>query len=413
MALRQLQVAVPKEHAADLRKRCAERGAERLQHVRTGGGQQDDLLLIVCNVGSTGPMVRLLQTFFRDRQLASPEVVILPVATVVPEAANANEGAGRAAWEELRSDIAGGAVLSRGYVLFVVLSAVMATLGLLNNDGAVVIAAMVVAPLFGPLMGLALGVVMADRPLWHRALLAEFVGLVLAIAIGAIAGAFAPGYLILASQQIQSRAHPNLTDIVLALGAGVAGALSIASTVVNALVGVAVAVALMPPAIVIGMGLGHGNWSMALGAGMLVWINVVGGVLAAIVTFRLYHIQPWPRFRVREALRAIRWVSLAAAALLIAAAVPVYLTTRAINRSQVVQSDVRQQLDRLTGGRLAVQGVTVNASGGHLLIDVSAVGAPPPSEASLQALRASLQAELHLPVSIVLHVVPSSTIQAS
>jgi uncharacterized hydrophobic protein (TIGR00271 family) len=319
---------------------------------------------------------------------------------------------GRVAWEELRGDIAGSAALNRGYLLFIVLASVMGTLGLLTDDVAVVIAAMVVAPLFGPLMGIALGIVTADKPLWRRALVAEAAGLALSIVIGAVAGLLAPSYLVVASHQIQLRAQPNLASVALALGAGVAGALSLASVVANAMVGVAVAVALMPPALVVGMGIGARQWPMVTGAGLLLWINIAGGVLAAMVTFRFYRILPRPRFDLRAVLRSVRWASLAVAALLLAAAAPVYVATQQLSQQHVIEDEVAVDLRRIAGTGLVVQTVVVHNASNGVAVDVTALGGPPPSAADMFALRSSLQAELGTPVTISLQVVSAQTVTA-
>lgn len=165
---------------------------------------------------------------------------------------------------------------------------------------------MVVAPLLGPLMGIALGAVRHDMVLLRKALKAEAIGLVLAVLTGVMVGLVAPEYLLVGSEQIQSRTQPDLTHLGLAIGAGVAGALSLASAALTNHVGVAVAVALMPPAIVLGLSIGMNRLDVTGGAALLLLVNVLSCIVASIAAFRWFRILPTPRLNLIPAVRSTR-----------------------------------------------------------------------------------------------------------
>lgn len=406
MALRQLQVAVPKALAQGLRQECLGRGAARVNWVMTGGGQPEDLLLVVCNVGTVGPMINLIERRFRAEGLGQPAIDVLPVEAMIPSQVPEHDGVGRAAWEELHADVAVGASLSRGYVSFVVLAALLATLGLLADDGAIVIASMVVAPLFGPLMGVALGTVMYERKLLRQALVAELAGLVIALAIGALAGLVVPEYYLLDSSQVQGRVQPNLTHIGLAVGAGVAGALSISSVAVNNLVGVAVAVALMPPAIVTGMGIGQANWTMAGGAGLLLLVNILAGVMAAICTFRLQRILPTRPYRIPWANRSTRIALLVVGLLLLVSALPLVRWSQELLQIQAARSEVAKALGAIPAQEIRIRSVEIVKEANLVRVEIAAEGSETLEAEDLEPVRVLVEELFELPVRVQMRLAP-------
>jgi uncharacterized hydrophobic protein (TIGR00341 family) len=194
-----------------------------------------------------------------------------------------------------------------------VLSAIVATIGLHHNSAAVVIGAMVIAPLLGPNVALALATTLGDLPLARQAALTSLAGVaavaVITLSIGAMLHVDA------ASSQLASRTHVGLSDVVLALAAGCAGALAFTTGVSAILVGVMVAVALLPPMVTFGLLLGGGHLKLALGALSLLLANLICLNLAAVVTFMAQGIRPatwWEKDRAKKATRIAigLWVSL-------------------------------------------------------------------------------------------------------
>lgn len=242
-------------------------------------------------------------------------VVIVTVAASLPraeeeepepgdeEAANGSSGSSISR-AELIEEVGKGARFNMTFVVLVVLSAVVSIIGMLRDDTTILIGAMVIAPLLGPNVALALATTLADRKLAAQALRTSFAAvaiiLVLAIPVGAI---FSNS---LFSSEIVNRTRVDLSDLVVALAAGVAGALSITTGVPAALIGVMVAVALLPPLVAVGMMAGTGNWTPMLGSIMLFLGNIVSVNLAAVGTFLLQGIRPGSWLEAQAARKATR-----------------------------------------------------------------------------------------------------------
>ncbi|MDQ4077949.1 MAG: DUF389 domain-containing protein [Chloroflexota bacterium] len=184
-----------------------------------------------------------------------------------------------------------GARATHDFYILMVLSVVIACMGLLLDSSAVIIGAMLVAPLMTPMLGLGLGVVMGDIRLLKVALRSTLQGVLLAIAVSTLSGWLAP--LVVFTREIASRTQPNLLDLTVGLAAGAAGAYSIArQSVAAALPGVAIAAALVPPLAVIGISLSTGRWAAAWGASLLFGTNLVAISFAGGLTYLLLGFVP-------------------------------------------------------------------------------------------------------------------------
>ena len=192
--------------------------------------------------------------------------------------------------EELYHNIEKGARLDANYLLLVVLSTVVAAIGLIEDNVAVVIGAMVIAPLLGPNLALALGTALGDGDLVGRALRTSLLGLATALAASiAIGFAWPPGT---GSTELMARTDVGLDSLALALASGAAAVLSLTTGVSTVLVGVMVAVALLPPTATVGLMFGQGEYWLALGAGLLLVANVVCVNLAANLVFLFKGVKP-------------------------------------------------------------------------------------------------------------------------
>lgn len=174
----------------------------------------------------------------------------------------------------LRESIEQGATINTPYLLMNSLSAVVATYGLLQDSTAVVIGAMIIALLLGPISGVALGLVVGDNGLVRRALVAEVLGamivLILAFCIGKLHPTLPFG------KEIAARTAPNILDLVIALAAGAAGAYATLSPRVSAgLVGVAIATALVPPLCTSALCTSRGLYHAGGGAFLLFLTNLI------------------------------------------------------------------------------------------------------------------------------------------
>lgn len=204
--------------------------------------------------------------------------------------------------QELLTQLAGNTRLSRSYILMVIFSVIVASVGLISNNVAVVIAAMVIAPLLGPNITLALATSIADADLAWRAIKVGTTGALLALTTAYLLGLFLPDASLL-SHEISLRTQVNYADFFLALAAGAAGTLAFTSGGSGTLIGVMVAVALLPPIIVCGLMLSHGYWDKAYNSGLLFLINFICVNLAAVLTFLVQGIRPATWWEAGQALK--------------------------------------------------------------------------------------------------------------
>lgn len=180
--------------------------------------------------------------------------------------------------------------VSEVYLALTALSTVVAAGGMLRDQTAVVIGAMMIAPLIGPSLGLALGTALGDPHLLGRALRANLSGVTLAFGISIGIGYFM--HVDPATGEVALRTVIDLPDVALAAAAGAAGALSVTRDRATGLVGVMVAVALLPPLVAVGLFLGGGHNEAAIRAGLLTGTNVVSLNLAAVCTFLAIGVRP-------------------------------------------------------------------------------------------------------------------------
>lgn len=219
--------------------------------------------------------------------------------------------------EEVYANIADNAKLHRHYLTLVVLAAIVAGVGLAKDNTAAVIGAMVVAPLLGPNMAIALGIVLGDLPLVRRALAAAGAGFALTVVFAVFLGlALGPDPT---TPELASRTVVSVWDVALALAAGCAGALAFTSGAPTYLTGVMVAVALLPPAVAAGMLFAAQEWAAAGQAMLLAATNVTSITLAATVTFAWRGMRPrhfWLEGRAKASARTGITVFVALLALL-------------------------------------------------------------------------------------------------
>jgi uncharacterized hydrophobic protein (TIGR00341 family) len=192
--------------------------------------------------------------------------------------------------EELYNEVSKGAKLDATFLLLVALSTIVAAIGLLENNPAVIIGAMVIAPLLGPNLAFALGSALGDTQMMWHAFKTGTSGLAAALLFTIAIGYLWPSELF--GHEVLSRTDAGLDSIALAFASGAAAVISLTTGLSSVLVGVMVAVALLPPAAVIGMMMGQGEWQLAYGATLLLLINIVSVNLAAKLVFLFKGVKP-------------------------------------------------------------------------------------------------------------------------
>jgi uncharacterized hydrophobic protein (TIGR00341 family) len=246
-----------------------------------------------------------LQGMFSGSEHA--RILVLPVEAVLPREEDdavqrASRGSGTTR-EELYEGIAKGARLDGSYLLLVILSTVVAAIGLIEDNVAVVIGAMVIAPLLGPNLSLALASALGDLDLMWSSLRTALTGVLLALVLSVAIGWLWPAEVM--SRELMSRTDVGLDGLALALAAGAAAVLSLTTGVPTVLVGVMVAVALLPPTATMGLMLGTGRTDLALGAGLLLAVNIVCVNLAAKVVLLVRGVKPRSWYEKRKARQSV------------------------------------------------------------------------------------------------------------
>jgi uncharacterized hydrophobic protein (TIGR00271 family) len=242
---------------------------------------------------------------------------------------------------ELREAMSDSARPGANFFVLIVLSSIIATLGLLLNSPAVVIGAMLVAPLMSPILGFSLGMVLGDVRLIRLSVEAMFKGVALALVLAVLIGILSPIKDL--TEEIMARTQPTLLDLTVALASGMAGAYALSRDEVSAaLPGVAIAAALMPPLGVAGLGLSFGQPQVAGGAFLLFLANIAAISLAGVIVFILLGVrsQTWQP----ETQRRIRRGLIGFVLLVLVIAVPLGIIMAGIVQHADTRNEIRQVL---------------------------------------------------------------------
>ena len=239
------------------------------------------------------------------------------------------------------------------FFVLIALSAMIAGLGLIINSPAVVIGAMLVAPLMSPMIGTGLSIVLGDTRFLRLSLGAVVRGVVLAIVVGMLAGLLHWHEPL--TSELLARTEPTLIDLAIAIFSGMAGAYALSrSDAAGALPGVAIAAALVPPLATVGITLTNGLYSQSLGALLLFTTNFVAISAATAVTFLVLGFRPTPAQKVRREVQQ-RSVRIALLLVVIIAFLLTVFTYR-LAQDAAYEADMRalvaDNVTEVTGGRV-------------------------------------------------------------
>ena len=289
MSYRVIQVIAPVRHHKLLESMCDKSDVVDAWKNHEGSDRLSYSFLVQSDKSQS--VIDALQTTMGYSDNA--RVLVLPVEAMLPKNEDAAEkptqkgkkkpsGISR---EELYDDVVKGAKCDTNFILFAVLSTIVAAIGLMQNNVAVVIGAMVIAPFLGPNLALALATSLGDIPLIKQAIKTNLTGLAITLFLCIALGKFFPPAPL--SEELLNRTRIDFDGIVLALASGAAGVLSLTTGISSALVGVMVAVALLPPAATLGILLGMGSVELAYVAALVLAVNVVCVNLSAKVVLWL------------------------------------------------------------------------------------------------------------------------------
>lgn len=276
------------------------------------------LRILIEAEGTEGLTDELAERFSRDEGY---RLMLLPVEATFPSVEKEKDedeedepteregpwkrkGPLRISREELHQDLSVSTRISAVYLTTVGLSTLVAAVGLMSSSVAVVIGAMVIAPLLGPNVALSLAATLGDVDLAWDALKANLAGVGTALALSVLVGVLLP--VDPTVPEIAGRTSVDLGDMVLALAAGAAGTLAFTQGLSAAVIGVMVAVALLPPLVAAGLLLGAGEIALSYGAFLLVAVNVTCVNLAGVVTFLLQKVQPRTWWETERATKAAK-----------------------------------------------------------------------------------------------------------
>lgn len=280
------------------------------------------------------------------------------------------------------------------------LSSVIATLGLLANSTAVIIGAMIIAPLMGSILGMAYSIVVGNRRLLKRSALTTFKGILLAILAATLITLLFG--LTQTNPEILARVRPTLIDLGVALAAGAAGAFATSRRQVeNALSGVAISVALVPPLSVIGIGIAWWNPRVATGASILFATNLTGIIFSGALVFL------WQQYGSIE--RAKKGLFAGFLALFVLG-MPLGWSLRNILIEEHVQRQVTALLRRrtLTFAGAEINTINVEPQENSLYVELEvAAKANSISQYQVRLVREFLTEQLGQPIQLKVRVVPT------
>jgi uncharacterized hydrophobic protein (TIGR00271 family) len=261
----------------------------------------------------------------------------------------------------LLASVARDARLDRKYLLLITLSAGIATLGLLQNSPAVVIGAMLVSPLLGPIMGIGFGLVTLESALVRRSVLTLAAGMGVAVMVAMAIVWLSPVQDV--TSELRARTRPTLLDLGVAVVGGVAGVYAIIRQLSGVMVGVAIATALVPPLSTIGFGLATWRTDFALGAALLFLTNTLAIAFAATLVARMNHFGP-SLTRQHTMMQVVGIVTV-----LGLLSIPLAISLNAIALEIRARSTVQSALEQLLGDRDRLDTLSVNEDGDGVRVD--------------------------------------------
>ena len=292
-------------------------------------------------------------------------------------------------------------LFSLNFVVLSLASCAIATLGLLENSVAVIIGAMIIAPLMGPIQAFAFAALDGDAELVRRSLVTAVAGAAIAIGASALLGTlFAlPSY----GSEVVARTRPNILDLLVAVSAGaVAGFAKIRPAIANTIAGTAIAVALMPPLCVVGLTLAHHDWSSALGAALLFGTNFLGIALACMLVYVAAR-----QFRSNN-----RSALITTAVITAALVFPLGASFLEIVRDARIESEIRSQLttNTVTFRQVRLVSTRFDWYARPVIAQLTVSAADPVSPSQVRDLEAFIERKTGQRLRLVLHVNQFATV---
>ncbi|MEL6627972.1 MAG: DUF389 domain-containing protein [Bacteroidota bacterium] len=233
----------------------------------------------------------------------------------------------------------------RGYNVWILAcGAMLASIGLNLNSPAVIIGAMLISPLMSPILGIGLSIGINDRE--HLMLAIENFGIAVASSLIVSCGYFALSPFNLPTPEILSRTEPTILDVFIAIFGGIAGIVATSrKDKTNAIPGVAIATALMPPICVGGFGLANGQWEIFAGAMYLFFINAVFIALSTYVIVRFLRF-PYVEYVDEHTRRkAVRWIAVVVFLIIVPSGYFFYNVLQRVRLNSNIEAFIASEID--------------------------------------------------------------------
>ncbi len=259
------------------------------------------------------------------------------------------------------ASVARDARLDTKFLLLVVMATAIATLGLLQGSAPVVIGAMLVSPLLGPIMGIGFGLATIESNLIKRSLVTLAAGTLVAIVVAALIIWLSPIQDV--TPEIRARTQPTLIDLGVAVVGGIAGVYAIMRKFSGVMVGVAIATALLPPLSTVAFGIVTGRPDFAIGGGLLFLTNTLAIAFSATIVARLNKFGPslTPQHTVMQVVGIVATLGILS--------IPLAISFNNIVREIRARTAVQSELDRLLARGDRVDSLTVRMEGDAITVD--------------------------------------------
>ena len=348
--MKQIQVTVPAGDGANLIERLTE--VISPSQITIVKGSDTCLILLTVASTRTGFVLDLLNESGIGR--VKGRISILDITTTIPKIRPRKQDKflRRISLEELGQDVAGLAKLNFNYISLIILSSILAAMGLITDNHITLVASMIVAPLMGPIVAMVYGAVASDQKILKEGLISEGIGAISSIFIGFIIGLIYKLSQNDPSSFIIARGEPNLVDLLIAIASGLTAGICFVSGVSLALVGVAAAASLLPVTVNVGIALGMFEWRLVFGSLILFITNVVCVHLGCMIVFWIRKVEPPQVVKKAKAKRSLRMQLIGFGIILVLVALPIVQTSVQIVRkwkyqtiTNEVSSEILQPLD--------------------------------------------------------------------
>ncbi len=283
---------------------------------------------------------------------------------------------------------------SSTFMTLILLSTLLATVGLYLNSSSVIIGAMLLAPLMQPIVSFSMGVLRRNQSIFTQSLRTIMIGVAIALVSSALFALVMPFESLTA--EMAGRLKPSILDLIVALISGTAAAYAKNNEkIIGSLVGVSIAVALVPPIAVAGIGLGWMNWDMFYHAFLLFLTNFVGIVFAASMLFLMQGFSP-----IHSAKRGI-FLSMIGAVLI---SVPLYLSFQSMREDALIKAALAHSSYQIEGDAIMIEDVTLyHDKAGEIIVRCDLVVTDSLRESQKSALKRHIEKKIGR--SVVMEVV--------